>query len=203
MTQSEIYGIKTSTLEIEIKPNTRLIKWQLVVDVGGHEIGCEHIVDSINDENCPSKEEISIKVRTRRQITMGTRFRLQHASRGSFINIVERKEWPAANLTPHSECYFSFHSEREGFNGYRIITHNSTQPPYNAMYSADAGGIYFDKHRDKKTQFWKPNRNLPLHFGDKVILLNAYWPTAGLCYHKGPDTDVYCHFNQHDEWILY
>jgi hypothetical protein len=202
MTEKEIYGSRQVTVEAEIAPKTRLVRWQLVADVDGEQIGCDYIVDSIDQADNPPIQRSSVMVLLRRQIELGKSFfRIMHKNSNLYMTVVKRLNWPAATLGLNSHFYFSLDSAGSG--RYRIKTHNSTDEGYNIMYASDKGGIYFDReYASSPKQLWTISKPFPLYLEDEVAFKNGRWTTAGLCYHKGIKTDIYCMFGKEDVWIL-
>jgi hypothetical protein len=200
MTETEIYDSTEVSVQITIPPRARFRRWQLVADVGGEEIGCNYIIDTIDNATNVVIQHADVKLLLGRKIELQTsRFRIKHKELGLYMTVVRRKGWPAATLGHNSDFYFSLWRSS---GKYRIKTLNSSDVLYDVMYSSDQGGIYFDQNEDCDKQRWTISKPLPLYKGDEVTIMNVRWTTAGLCYHKGPATTVYCMYGKEDIWIL-
>jgi hypothetical protein len=202
MTESEIYDSTEVIVVITIPPRARFRRWQLMADVGGEEIGCNYIIDTIDNAENVAIQHATVKLLLGRKIELGTsRFRIKHKQSGSYLTVVRRKGWPAATLSRNSDFYFFMWSAYS--RSYRILTTNSTDNGYDVMYSSTHGGVYFDQyHAGYAKQLWTISKPFPLYLGDEVTIMNDYWTTAGLCYYEGPATTVYCLYGEEDVWIL-
>lgn len=199
MNQEEIEQRRELNVKAKVSPHTRLIRWQLVADVAGSEVGFDKIVDSKDPKYIDGiGKQTKATVIIAREIEPGsTKLRIKHKQRGKYMAVISRKNWPAATLSHDNNYYFKIH--RASGNQYRIETLNTTHPGYRFMYSSDQGGVYFDTQDDNDKQLWTLSRSFPLRDGDIVTVRNVYWPASYLCYHDGPATSVYCLHDQEEE----
>jgi len=208
MERDEISSTRELQITTTVPPNSRLIRWQLLADVAGNEVGFNKVVDSHDPtyiDNLDNRVEATV-IRARK-IVAGTKFRIKHKERQQYISVTTRKSWPAATLSYADIYHFCFSPASNG--QYRIKTFNTTDRGYDYMYSSTYGGIYFDKERnptvdpnDTRKQLWTISRSLPLYDGDTIIIQNTNWVDAYLCYYNGSTTNVFCEYAQMNEWVL-
>lgn len=201
MYQSEIYNSNECSATVNVKADSRFIRYQLVNEVAGHEIAYDHFVDTPTDD-CSSLRSVkcTATILVRKVIHFGRSFRLMHKKTKKYVEIVSRKKWPAATLGTSNPASFQLTEVSEGI--YKVKILNTPYSGYDVMYSAEAGGIYFDESSSNEKQLWTMSKAPPFYEEDVVTFTNVHWPQAGLCHHEGEHTNVYCMNGRADEWIM-
>lgn len=202
--EAEIERMSDVTVMFVVPAWTRLVRWQLMIDIVGNEFGSDQTVTT-NDDTVPEVLNVTARVRLRRMIRWDrTPVRIKHVASDKYVTMVMRNGWQAPTLGQSSRFHFTLHDS--GIYGIRIKTENSTFPGYHYLYTWLGRWVYTDKYRgyrDCKRLYWFPSRSPPLYDGDVMSFMSKAYDNSYLCYDDGDAaSNVACVKNREEEWIL-